>query len=746
MTIFARHSRLCRSTALAGVLAGLATFPALAQGEQPAEGGALLLGDVTVTASRAPRPVEQIPQSVQVIDRAEIERQLLLGNNAATAISRLVPGFSMTSETISGASETFRGRDVLVLLDGVPLNTPLRDVSRILALIDLNAVERIETVAGGSSLFGSGATGGTINLITRRGTEPGVRFSIDTSVRAFTANPGRSIQPQLSLGASGRTDGGFDFALTATGRQTNVTYDGAGREMPSDALLGQGGGDRTRFGNLTGRFGYDIDSARRLEFSGIFIDVEQDPSYLTSYTTPRARPDFANAYTGEPIYERSASVAARYTDQDFALGRLAVQLFHNDINKRFSYSRYAYPANSVVYYSGNPASPTDASNQTTLNSVRTGLNITVDTPLSGVMDGLLFTWGGDVGRERTTQELLDGRQVFSPLEQTNYAAFGQLQLPLGERLTVRGGLRYERFDLEAEDFTRPTAFYGVSAAGGYVLPALSVTGGSYGYDALTANLGATFRLTPTAEIYGGFSQGFALPDVGSFTRRAGLSLAYACTVARPNCLPAGTSVSYASIAPDAQLVNSYELGIRHRSAEFNAGLVGFASTSDDGVTFDPGTNRISQQKELIYGVEAHADYALTAHFRIGGNLTWREGRYDSNQDGKLDSALPNNRIPSPIRGALSGTYSFDHGTVLRVEGVAFSGRNETIDTRGTRYKLAQGATMNLSAATPIGGGQGYMAVENLFDAAYQNPTATSVRNLPVEALGRVVTLGYRITF
>lgn len=744
MPIALPRRRAFRSTLLASALAGLA-FPALAQTEAT-EAGALLLGDVSVTATRTPRPIEQIPQTVQVIGAEEISRQVMMGNNTATALSRLIPGFSQTTETMSGASETFRGRDVLVLLDGVPLNTPLRDVSRILALIDLRSLERIEAVAGGSSLYGAGATGGTVNLITRRATEPGLRFSLDTSLRAFTANPGRSLQPQLTLGASGRTEGGFDFALTATGRQTNVTYDGSGREMPSDALLGQGGGDRTRFGNLTGRVGYDIDNARRLELSGIFIDVEQEPSYLTNYTGTHASPNFAAPYTGEAIYERSASVAARYSDTDFALGRLAVQVFHNDINKRFSYSRYAFPANSVVYYSGNPASPTSAANQTTLNSVRTGLNVTVDTPLDGVLDGLLFTWGGDLGRERTTQELLDGRQVFSPLEQTNYAAFGQLQLPVGERLTLRGGLRYERFDLDAEDFSRPAAFYGYSATGGYVLPALNVTGGSYNYDALTANLGATYRLTPNMEVYGGWSQGFALPDLGSFTRRAGLSLSYACTVARPNCLPAGTSVSYASIAPEAQLVNSYELGIRHRSREFNAGLVGFASTSDEGVTFDPGTNRISQQKELIYGVEAHADYALTDNFRIGGMLTWREGRYDSNQDGNLDAALPNNRIANPFRGAVSGTYTFDEGTVLRVEGVAFSGRNQTIDTRGTSYKVAQGATMNLSAATPIGGGQGYMAVENLFDAAYQNPTASSVRNLPVEALGRTVLVGYRITF
>ena len=71
---------------------------------------------------------------------------------------------------------------------------------------------------------------------------------------------------------------------------------------------------------------------------------------------------------------------------------------------------------------------------------------------------------------------------------------------------------------------------------------------------------------------------------------------------------------------------------------------------------------------------------------------------------------------------------------------------KTLDQAGTRYKIADGATMNLSVSTPVLGGQAYAAVENLFDAAYQNPTATSVRNLPVESFGRTVTVGYRKTF
>jgi iron complex outermembrane receptor protein len=47
---------------------------------------------------------------------------------------------------------------------------------------------------------------------------------------------------------------------------------------------------------------------------------------------------------------------------------------------------------------------------------------------------------------------------------------------------------------------------------------------------------------------------------------------------------------------------------------------------------------------------------------------------------------------------------------------------------------------------PVLEGEAYVAVNNLFDRAYQNPTATSVRNLANYAWGRTVTVGFRKTF
>lgn len=727
------------------LIAAVSVVSSQTHAQQPQ--GTTQLDEISVTAARAERPISDIPQSVQIVNQQQIEDQLKQSGSASAALSKLLPGFSSSNQTISGASETYRGRDLLVLLDGVPLGTPLRDVSRILALIDLNSVERIEMVAGASSLYGAGATGGTVNFITKKAEAGPPRVTVNTALRAFTANVGSSLAPEASATISGKNADGIDYVFVGTGRAARKTYDGYGRELPSDGMLGQGGGDRFISGNFLAKVGKDFDNGKRFEVSATSIYLDQRPQYLTNYSGAYARPDFTKPYTGESVLEDTRSFSARYNDANFALGNVNVVGFYNDIKKRFNYSVFAFPYNNPVYYSGNPASPTSPFNQTTLYSDRGGVNLSIDTPLDRIWSGAKLTWGSDVIYEKTTQELTNGQDVFTPLTQTTTAGFALLQVPVTDRLTVRGGVRYEHFDLNVDNFVRPAAYAAISQVVSFVLPPLNVIGGKYEYASPTYNAGATFKLNDLSEIFGGFSQGFALPDVGAYTRRAGLSTAYACPLNNPNCTPAGgLTISYASIAPEAQIVNSYELGIRGGDDRFKGSLTGFLSTSDNGVTFDPLTNKISQQKERIYGVEFVGELAVTKQFSFGTVLGYREGRYDSDKNGSLDSWLPNNRIATPFRGTIYTDYRFDNGIKVRLEGEGYTGRKAPINTAGQVYPIGGGMTMNAAISGPWQGGEVYAAINNLFDTPLVNPTATSVRNLNVYSWGRTATVGYRKTF
>ncbi|MFT4149146.1 MAG: TonB-dependent receptor [Paracoccaceae bacterium] len=738
---------------LAGLLLSTCAL-ALPAWAQPAD-DTIMLDEIVLTANRGERPVSAIPGAVQVIDDAAIADQLERGNSATALLTRLVPGFSFGNQTLSGASETFRGRGLLVLVDGVPRNTPLRDVSRSLSLIDLNAIERVEVIGGASSLYGAGGTGGVVNFITKSGALANgkARVTVDMRARAFTADVGSSIAPGLSVGVTQKL-GAFDYDFTLTHDRSRETFDGKGRLLPSDPMLGQGGGDFITSTTGTLRLGYDIDDARRLEFSVEKIKLDQKPRYFSDYSASPVAPDPDAPYSGDPITEDSHYLALRYTDDAFALGKLAVTLSRNDQMKRFAFSVFDPFVNTLVYYSGDPLNPTADYNQSQVDSVRDTLNVTIDSPITLFGREAGLSWGFEVGNDDTEQTARDGRAISTPLKNRSQALYAQLTLPVDDRLTLSGGLRYDRFDLEVGNFTRPRAYYYFTAYRiGLDLAPVAVTGGDFSFDQVTGNLGFTYDLAEATQVFGGWSQGYSLTDIGSFTRRAGMnSRAEICTAygndnpmigAAYGCTTPGTyALSYADIAPRPQVVNTWEIGLRHDNGSWNGQISAYYSTSDEGVSFDPVTNRVSQQREEIWGIDAQGAYSLSAATVIDGQIGWREGRYDTNGDGRVDAWLGNNRIGSPLKVMAGVTHEFAGGWRARGEVVHLAGRDRAVG----QVELDSVTLVNVSASRALGQGVLSVAVENLFDADYMNPTATATRNAETAGWGRTVTVGYRVSF
>jgi outer membrane cobalamin receptor len=163
-----------RRTDLAMLLLATTIFtPAFAVPARAAD-PAPSLPDVVVTATRIPTLVVDIPAGVTVIDRQTIEAQGYVTLSDALAT---VPGLRVSQSGGPGgnASVFMRGTDsnhVLVLRDGMPLNDASDSSGAFNFGIDtLSDIERIEVIRGPmAALYGSGAIGGVINLITRRGT------------------------------------------------------------------------------------------------------------------------------------------------------------------------------------------------------------------------------------------------------------------------------------------------------------------------------------------------------------------------------------------------------------------------------------------------------------------------------------------------------------------------------------------------------------------------------------------------
>lgn len=188
--------------------AGVSSLSAVAESETR-------LDEVVVTASRSEEPLSESLAPVTVITRADIERlqtldvpELLVG----------LPGVGIASNGGAGKNSALylRGTEsdhVLVLVDGVKMGSATSG-STAFEQMPLDQIERIEIVRGPrSSLYGSEAIGGVVQIFTRRGTRRGAAPS-------FTA--ARGTRGDRRLEASVRGSGpSFWYSLGLSGRSTD---------------------------------------------------------------------------------------------------------------------------------------------------------------------------------------------------------------------------------------------------------------------------------------------------------------------------------------------------------------------------------------------------------------------------------------------------------------------------------------------------------------------------------------------
>ena len=156
---------------LLGLWVGVSAFAA------DAEPSTVVMAEVVVTATRQAEELSRVPANVTVVTEEEIARSPAL---TVPELLRSVPGVLVNDVTGNGRNYTVDLRgfgetaslNTLVLVDGRRINqADLSGTDWI--LIPKDRVERIEIVRGsrGSVLYGDNATGGVINIITKKGTE-----------------------------------------------------------------------------------------------------------------------------------------------------------------------------------------------------------------------------------------------------------------------------------------------------------------------------------------------------------------------------------------------------------------------------------------------------------------------------------------------------------------------------------------------------------------------------------------------
>jgi len=265
------NSRFIAGTCLLGI--GLAAQAA----DRPTTGS---LDSIEVTANRTSQAPSQTLAATTVINRADIER---LQARSVSDVLRRSPGITVTNSGGPGKAESIfmRGTEsdhVLLLVDGVEYGSATTGQPAIQDL-PIDQIERIEIVRGPrSSLYGSEAIGGVIQIFTRDGSgATGTRPYVNIGAGSYDTY-------QAQAGVSGN-DGSTNYNISLSGQQSH------GFDSCRSGAAGTGGcfadePDDDGYNRVSGalNFGHRFDNGAdfKLNFLRAEADNEYDGSQFSS--------------------------------------------------------------------------------------------------------------------------------------------------------------------------------------------------------------------------------------------------------------------------------------------------------------------------------------------------------------------------------------------------------------------------------------------------------------------------------
>ena len=573
--------------------------------EAPAQSLQLKALQVSVGA-RTSTAISEIPGTVWVVDHVQLQEQLDTGVTLKEAIGKLVPGLDLAPEGRSNYGQNMRGRNVLVMIDGVSQNSS-RGLSRQFDSISPFNVERVEVLSGASALYGGGATGGIINIVTKKGTPGPAQFETELSATSGFNNSD-DLSSRISQSVSGGTERIYG-RLGISGEQNEAFYDGKGDQVFIDNTQ------------------TDLQYNRTLDLMGslaIKLDDEQDLDLLAQYYDSGNHGNvgiyFPNLHDKAPSNLEDAEIRSGYdTDLEPRSKRLLfnANYHHSDVLGQDFYLQGSYRKEDnnffpFPYY--NTAKPQGSKGVYFAASQQNFEVTSLKALFAKQWDRLKLTYGVDLDRERfnAEQSVFDsaissqsgGLDLVTQSKAPRYpsyrvdghSVYAQLDWKLTDALTLSGGARRQQMDVEVGVFK-------------------NVPGGSNDYAVNLFNLGTIYDFQNGHQTWINYSEGFDLPDPAKYYGKPGLSV-------KDNPLAGIKS-------------RQVETGWRFADVDWDAQAAVYYIWSDKVITTDAATLTIdvTDKKSRDFGFEG----ALTRHFsdgwEVGGTLHMvRSEEEDANGD------------------------------------------------------------------------------------------------------------------
>jgi hemoglobin/transferrin/lactoferrin receptor protein len=563
-----------------------------------------------ITATRTTLNSFDIPTAVTTVNSDEIDRQIpqivpdLLRGQTGVFVQETTPGQGIP--IVRG----LKGSEVLYLVDGIRLSNAIfrNSPNQYMAFLDPFNVEQIEVVRGASStLYGSDAMGGVVNVLTHTPHFSGAHWQHSAIVNSSYASAANAFQNHLKLSA-GKDDiavlGGFgyqDFDNRTAGNDEDQPFTGY----------------KSWAGNA--KVVYQPSAAHEFLWDMQFLSQPNTPRFdelVAGYG--QTQPSSA-VFNFEPNERLFLHGRYRFSQATALFDTLEIHAAH----QRITDDRRARDFGDTVESREENA------------SLLTGFTLQASLahgPDSHLVYGFEF-YHDEVTSNRQDTDILsretETKTSRFPHGSTmdSYAFYGNETLQLGERLQWVLGSRYSHYHTVLAQADRDV---------GVELQHQDVTG----------NVGLAYKIIDGLKFVSNFGRGFRAPNIFDLGTLG----------PRPN-----NRYNAANTNLQPETVISWDFGFKLQTPFWQAEAIGYRSDYRDKITtvltgdVIDGRDVVQNQnvnRLKLHGAEFGARYFATDRLQIYGNLNYTYGEeiFDDSQ------VLPADRIP-PLNGRLGIYYS-----------------------------------------------------------------------------------------
>lgn len=616
----------------------------------------------SVTATKTDTPLLDVPQTISVVTREQLDDQSML---SIADVLRYVPGTTVGQGEGNRDQITIRGQNTTAdfFLDGVR-----DDVQYYRPLYNL---ERVEVLKGPYALiFGRGGGGGIINRVQK--TPQADRFFVGAtgSLNSFSSHMAAlDLNVPLSAGAAFRVNGIYE-----------------GFESFRDFVDGE------RFG-INPYIAADLGGGWKVGLSYEYVDDDRVPDRGVPSQGNRPIENARDTFFGVPGINRTtlkAHIAKLRIDGEIAPGlTLSSTLLYGDYDKIYTnvFASSAVDANGTVALSAY-TDPTKRQNLIVQS------NLVWDADFGAVGSKLLL--GVEYGDQDTRNRRSDGTlsaprvSVIAPVYPTVafttlsrdrrsdvrfFSAYAQDQLSIGDHVELIAGLRYDRFEIKGIDF----------------IPAVDRPFGRTD-EKVSPRVGVILKPVEALSIYGSYSR--------SFLPRSGEQFLV-------------LSTSDEDLAPEK--FTNYEAGVKWAiRPDLTATLSIFQLDRTNATTPDPNNPAVSivAGRTRTRGVELGVAGNILPGWQVSGGYSYQDAKLRDNASVRL-AQVPKHQF------ALWNRYNFNPNVGIGLGITHQSGQFAAIRTSANTTRIPAFTRVDAALFYTLSDRFDVQVnIENLLDDAY----------------------------